>query len=122
MPGAQLFSDGKHQSSHLVSVVSSPLSKHVTSISTCELTSESLYILALRMPQLDTLVCDIHPSPSTTVILPHKLETLHLEVRKLAAAAINALLVAISKLTALAILSICLNSVDSAISFARWPR
>ena len=107
--------------SRLVPLCSSTLSKHVHRVvdaAKSELTCEALYIVALRMPQLISLQCSILPSQATKLILPHKLETLDLDLRNLTEAPINAIIKGISQLKALVTLRLRLPSLLPAISFA----
>ena len=102
----------------LVRLCSSSLSKHVAGLSATQPLDRTFASLTLRMPQLTSQGCTVLQAAATNVSLPHKLETLMLNLRRLSAAHIDAIIKGASQLQALVTLKIVLPSFLPTISFA----
>ena len=98
-------------------IVTSRLARHVSAVC-AKLTSNEISILALNMPQLSTLQCEVTPSDARMMVLPPKLHTLVLNLSKLNAEQINRAVRSIGRLTALLDLTLQLDSWLAVVSFA----
>ena len=98
---------------------SSVLSKHVSGLSgTAELRFKAVSTLALSMPQLTSLNCSVFPSlPNEVIRLPHRLQTLDLNLGKHTAAGINAIIKGVCPLKAMTKLKLTFQAVTPAINF-----
>ena len=106
----------------IASIVASPLLRHVAAIQLSHensyatwipLTNETLALLAQHAPNLQSLWCQLSPTPDEPLMWPVKLASLHLQLAgKYTDAAINGVLQALASLPLLSSLRLALLSFE----------